>query len=162
MYVQPIGGWDPQSCWSGRRLTVWTEGGPIFGVIARKPIHLLTDEERKQVPKIKDLWLDIGAHDKAEAAELVSVGDPVTVATWDSLRCAIDWPARPRMDDKAGLWVAIEALRRTGQEAELRAVRRFDRAGRDRAAGSHHQHVHGRPARGHRRRRDARHGLPHD
>ena len=36
-------------------------------MIARKPIHLLTDEERKQVPKLKDLWLDIGAKDKDEA-----------------------------------------------------------------------------------------------
>jgi putative aminopeptidase FrvX len=58
LYVQPIGGWDPQQL-IGQRLTVWTAHGPVKGVIARKPIHLLTDEERKQVPKIKDLWLVI-------------------------------------------------------------------------------------------------------
>ena len=48
-------------------------------VIARKPIHLLTDEERKQVVKLEDLWLDIGAKNKDEAKELVRIGDPVTL-----------------------------------------------------------------------------------
>ena len=67
LYVQTIGGWDPQQL-IGQRLTVWTDGGPVAGVIARKPIHLLTEDERKQVPKIKDLWLDIGAKNKEEAA----------------------------------------------------------------------------------------------
>ena len=78
MYVQPIGGWDPIVI-VGQKLTVWTAAGPVFGVIARKPIHLLTDEERKQMPKLRDLWLDIGARDRAEAAQLVNVGDPATV-----------------------------------------------------------------------------------
>ena len=29
----------------GQRMTVWAESGPIAAVIARKAIHLLTDEE---------------------------------------------------------------------------------------------------------------------
>ena len=78
LYLQPIGGWDPQQL-IGQRLTVWTSAGPVPGVIAQKAIHLLTDEERKQVPKLKDLWLDIGAKDKAEAESLVRIGDPVTL-----------------------------------------------------------------------------------
>ena len=66
LYVQPIGGWDPEVL-IGQRMTVWTAKGPVFGVIARKPIHLLTEEERKQVPKMKDLWLDIGMAGKEAA-----------------------------------------------------------------------------------------------
>ena len=69
LYIQPIGGWDPEVL-IGQRMTVWTDAGPVFGVIARKPIHLLTEEERKQVPKMKDLWLDIGAANKEEAAKI--------------------------------------------------------------------------------------------
>ncbi len=68
LYIQPIGGWDPEVL-IGQRMTVWTADGPVFGVIARKPIHLLTEDERKQVPKMKDLWLDIGAANKEEAAK---------------------------------------------------------------------------------------------
>ena len=66
VYCQAIGGWDPQML-VGQRVTVWSTGGPVFGVVGRKPIHLLTEEERKQVPKLKDLWLDIGVEDKEEA-----------------------------------------------------------------------------------------------
>ena len=69
LYILAIGGWDPQML-VGQRMVVWTESGSVVGVIARKPIHLLTEEERKQVPKLKDLWLDIGAADKEEAEKM--------------------------------------------------------------------------------------------
>ena len=111
VWLQPVGGWDPQVL-IGQRMTVWTPAGKVFGAVARKPIHLLTDEERNRVPKLKDLWLDIGAKDRDDAARLVKIGDPVTL----ELRFA-ELPNRfacsPAMDDKAGLWVAMEALRRT-------------------------------------------------
>ncbi len=111
LYAQPIGGWDPVVL-VGQRLTVWTTSGPVFGIVARKPIHLLTDEERKQVPKLKDLWVDIGAKDKAEAAALVRVGDPLTLQLgMTTMRNG--YASSPGMDDKVGLWVALEAVRRT-------------------------------------------------
>jgi endoglucanase len=111
LFVQAIGGWDPQII-VGQRMAVWTETGPLFGVIARKPIHLLTEEERKQVAKLKDIWLDIGAKDQADAAARVRIGDPVTLEL--GFRELLNERASaPGMDDKTGLWVAMEALRRT-------------------------------------------------
>ena len=110
LYLQSIGGWDPQVL-IGQRLTIWTDGGPVFGVIGRKPIHLLTEEERKQVPKLRDLWLDIGAANREEAEKLVQIGDPVTLELeYRELRNGR--AASPAMDDKCGTWVVIEALRR--------------------------------------------------
>ena len=110
IYLQPIGGWDAQVL-LGQKLTIWSDDGPIFGVIARKPIHLLTPEQRKQVAEIKDLWLDIGAKDEADARAKVRIGDPVTLELGYH-----DMPnelaSSPAMDNKAGLWVVIEALRR--------------------------------------------------
>lgn len=114
IYTQTIGGWDPQQL-IGQRMTVWTDGGPVPAVIARKAIHLLEDDERKQVVKQKDLWLDIGAKNKAEAADLVRVGDPVTLKLgYQPLRNNL--ANAPGMDDKTGLWVVIEALRRASQQ----------------------------------------------
>ena len=119
LYVQEIGGWDPQVL-IGQRMTVWTTSGPVFGVIARKPIHLLTEEERKQVPKTKDLWIDIGAADREEAQGLVRIGDPVTVElAYRPMRNGR--AASPAMDDKCGLWVVVEALRRINP-AKLRCA----------------------------------------
>src|SRR4051794_9337073 len=47
LFVQPIGGWDMQIL-LGQHLTVWTAGGPINGIVARKATHLLTNEERNK------------------------------------------------------------------------------------------------------------------
>jgi len=108
--VQPIGGWDPIQL-VGARVTVWTASGPVPGVMSRKPIHLLTDEERKVVPKMKDLWIDIGAGDKADCESVVRIGDCVTLELKAqmlrrNLACSV------AMDDKVGLWVVLEAFRR--------------------------------------------------
>src|SRR4029453_5410440 len=75
---------------------------------------LLTDEERKQVVKLEDLWLDIGAKNKDEAKELVRIGDPVTLKLgFQEMRGGL--ANSPAMDNKCGLWVVIEALRRASK-----------------------------------------------
>ncbi len=110
LYTKPIGGWAPQQL-IGQRMTVWTAGGPIPAVIARKPIHLLKEEERNKVVKLEEMWLDIGARDKAEAASLVMIGDPVTLELgYQELRNGL--ANAPGMDNITGVWVVIEALRR--------------------------------------------------
>jgi endoglucanase len=109
LYVQPIGGWDMQVL-LGQHLTVWTQSGPLPGVVARRAIHLLTPEERKKVPEFTDIWVDIGAKDGKEARELVRHGDSVTFELrYRPLRNGL--AASPAMDDKVGLWVVMEALR---------------------------------------------------
>ncbi len=115
LYAQTIGGWDPQQL-IGQRMTIWAKDGPIPAVIARKAIHLLTDQERKQVVKKEDLWLDIGAKSKEEAAEAVRIGDAVTLRLgYQEMRNGL--ANSPAMDDKTGLWVVIEALRRASEQS---------------------------------------------
>lgn len=105
-----IGGWDMQML-LGQNVQVWTANGPIPGVIARKAIHLLSKDERGKIPEIQDLWIDIGAKDKADAEQQVQIGDPVTLnlgyqELMNGLACA------PGMDDKVGVWVVMSALER--------------------------------------------------
>jgi putative aminopeptidase FrvX len=114
IYTNTIGGWDPQQL-IGQRMTIYTASGPVPAVISRKPIHLLDQDERKQVVKLKDMWLDIGAKNKEEAAEVVKIGDPVTLELgYQEMRNGT--ANSPGMDDKTGLWVAMEALRRAKQK----------------------------------------------
>lgn len=118
IYTNTIGGWDPQQL-IGQRMTIYTASGPVPAVIARKPIHLLDQDERKQVVKQKDLWLDIGAKNKEEAAETVAVGDAVTLQLgYQEMRNNL--VNSPGMDDKTGLWVAVEALRRAQKRGGLK------------------------------------------
>lgn len=110
IYTNTIGGWDPQQL-IGQRMTIHTDNGAIPAVIARKAIHLLEEAERKQAAKSKELWLDIGAKNQAEAAEAVRIGDPVTLKLgYQELRNNL--ANSPGMDDKTGLWVCFEAVRR--------------------------------------------------
>lgn len=109
LYIQPIGGWDMQIL-LGQNLTVWSKDGPVPGVVARRAIHLLKADERSKVPDFQDVWVDIGAKDKAEAESLVRHGDPLTFALgYRPLRNNL--AASPAMDDKVGLWVCMEAVR---------------------------------------------------
>lgn len=108
--VQPIGGWDMQIL-LGQYLTVWTKDGPVQGVVARKAIHLLQEDERTKVPKFHEIWVDIGAKDKADAESIVRCGDPVTFTLgYRELRNQL--AASPAMDDKVGLWVCMEAVKK--------------------------------------------------
>lgn len=110
LYAQTIGGWDPQQL-IGQRMIVWTETGPVPGSIARKPIHLLSDVERKKVVDLKELWIDIGAGGQEEAASLIRVGDAVTLdLRYTELQGSLI--SGPGMDNKTGMWVVIEAIRR--------------------------------------------------
>jgi endoglucanase len=59
----------------------------VSGVIAGKPVHLLTGEEKDKQPKIEDLYIDIGAVDKFQAETYVSPGD---YCYFDSEFCEIE------------------------------------------------------------------------
>ena len=72
-----IGGVDAQLL-PGRNLIVHAAGGPVNGVVGRKPSHKMSKEERAKAPEIIDQWLDIGASSRDEALALVQIGDPIT------------------------------------------------------------------------------------
>lgn len=71
MKISPVGGIDP-SVVIGRPVIVGDSS--INGVIGSKPIHLLSGKQRKELPKFSELYLDIGAENKKQAEQLVSLG----------------------------------------------------------------------------------------
>ena len=106
---RPVGGIDPLTL-PGTGVEILTEKGHIPGVIGRKPIHLQTPDERKAVPKIEDLWIDIGAADKEAAEKLVQVGDPVAFSR--NFEMLSDTCIHSKsLDDKIGAFVIAEAFR---------------------------------------------------
>jgi endoglucanase len=114
IFTQTVGGWDPQQL-IGQKMTIWTDNGPVDGVIARKAIHLLDEAERKKVVKTKDLWIDIGAKDRDEAASLVRIGDSVTLKL-GMTRLRNNLISAPATDNRTGVWVAVEAMRLAAEQ----------------------------------------------
>ena len=109
----PIGGWDPQVL-VGQRIRFLGRGGDVLGVVGKKPIHLIEAADREHASKMTDLWVDIGASNRAEAEGRLSVGDPGVI---DSK--TIDFPnnriVSRSIDDRIGAFVVLEALRRYAQ-----------------------------------------------
>jgi len=87
-----------------------TRNGDVVGLIGRKPIHLLKDEDRKKIPELKELHIDIGAKDGEEAAELVRIGD-VGVIDAEPLNFRHERVVSRSLDNRVGCYVAAEAAR---------------------------------------------------
>jgi endoglucanase len=104
-----VGGWDPQIL-VGQRLELLTKDGPIPAVVGKKPIHLLKEDERKKVPEMRDLHIDIGAPDGDAARAAVRVGD-VAVIAGEPVELLGDRVISRSMDNRLGCWIALEAAR---------------------------------------------------
>ena len=104
-----VGGWDPQIL-VGQRVEITTRDGVVAGVAGRKAIHLLREEEREKVPKLRDLHIDIGAKDGDEARGLVRIGD-VAVIAGEPLELRNDRFISRSMDNRLGSFIALEAAR---------------------------------------------------
>jgi len=117
---QGIGGWDPQVL-VGQRVEVAARGGPVPGVIGRKPIHLLKSEEKEKAMKIADLWIDIGAKNRKDALRQVRVGDPAVVAA-SALTLPNGRLVSRSIDNRIGAFVVLEALRQLRRPRPKAAV----------------------------------------
>jgi putative aminopeptidase FrvX len=109
LWFTGVGGWDPIIL-VGQRVEIATRGGVVHGVVGKKPIHLLKDEERKQVPELRNLHVDIGATDGDDARARVRIGDVAVIAGEP-----IEYPngrlLSRSMDNRLGCFVAYEVAR---------------------------------------------------
>ena len=83
--------------------------GRVPGVIGLKAIHLSTPEERKKVPRLTDLYIDIGAKNKEEALARVELGD-VCAFVSDPLELGGGMLKAKAIDDRVGCAVMVKLL----------------------------------------------------
>ncbi len=108
---QTLGGIDP-AVLVGRAVTVGDERRRVAGVISCKGIHFQTAEERKKLPELKDMYIDIGALSREEAEKLVSLGDFGTFDTpFLPFGKDLAFLSGKALDDRVGCAVLIEVLR---------------------------------------------------
>ncbi len=81
----------------------------IYGVISGKPIHLISAEEGKKLPKEDTLYIDIGVSSKQEALKLVSLGDSAVICG-DPEEVG-DKLISKALDDRVGCAVLIDLIR---------------------------------------------------
>ena len=116
LYFSGIGGHDSVIP-VGQR--VWIHGSEkVPGVIGRKAIHLLDDDERKKKPELRDMWIDVGASSRAEVEAVIQLGDVATFqAEFEHLMG--DRATARGFDNKMGSFIVAEALRLLKEEGGL-------------------------------------------
>src|SRR3954466_538889 len=109
LWFTGVGGWDPVVL-VGQRVEVATRDGRVPGVVGKKPIHLMKEDDRKTVPQLKDLHIDIGATGGDDARSRVRIGDPAVIAA-DLVEYPNNRFVEGSMDNRVGCYVALEAAR---------------------------------------------------
>jgi endoglucanase len=125
IYVRRMGGIDA-AITKAQRVVIHTRNGPVKGVVGNVAPHLMKEEKEPKVPKIYDIFLDIGVSSRKDAEKLVRTGDPITlVDEFDVLRD--DLVVARAFDNRIGTFAVAEALRllkegKTKLHAEVCAV----------------------------------------
>lgn len=119
--LQPLGGFDPRQMFA-QRVNITTRTAVIPGVLTygNKPIHMLTDAERKEPPKIDSFFVDIGLTAEQVKGK-VQIGDMVTMDR-KMEKCGDNYVCKC-MDDRAGVYIMIEAVKKASRhDVSLYAV----------------------------------------
>ncbi|NLI77431.1 MAG: M42 family metallopeptidase [Candidatus Riflebacteria bacterium] len=110
-----LGGWWAHTL-PAQRVTVIGRKGEVPGIIAAVPPHHLGPAEREKLMAVKNMAIDIGAASAKEVQELgIDVGDPILPAgDWVEMANP-DIVCSKAFDDRAGLAMMIEVMRRLGR-----------------------------------------------
>lgn len=104
--LNPAGGFDPKTL-IAKRVVVMAKSGKRIGVIGTKPVHIMKDEEKKKLPQLDDLFVDLGLPAE-EAKKEVEIGTPV--ALYQPFLQWGDIATGKAMDNRVSMWVLIRAL----------------------------------------------------
>jgi putative aminopeptidase FrvX len=118
LWFTGVGGWDPVIL-VGQRVEVSTREGRVSGVVGKKPIHLLKDEERKKAPELKSMHIDIGAKDGDDARSRVRIGD-VAVIAGEPVEMPNNRVISRSLDNRLGCYVAFEAARLVAEAGDAK------------------------------------------
>lgn len=106
-----LGGWLTQYM-PAHRVIIKTSKGDVPGIIGAKPIHLMSEEERKKVLDKKDMFIDIGVKDSKDAARIgVRPGDPVIPVAPFTQMANPDYLLAKAWDDRLGCALFIDVIK---------------------------------------------------
>jgi endoglucanase len=110
IYVRKMGGVVP-AINRAQRVVIHSRTGPVKGVVGNIAPHLTREDGKEPgLPKMHELFIDIGAANRKEAEKLVRIGDPITlVDEFDLLRN--DLAVARAFDNRIGTFAVAEALR---------------------------------------------------
>jgi endoglucanase len=111
VYTMKLGGIDDRVLLA-QKVMVYTEKGPVHGIIGSKPPHIQKEDERKRVIPYDELFVDVGAATSEEAQKMgVKIGDPIEFDIRFA-KISKNIVIGKAFDDRAGCAIMIETLKR--------------------------------------------------
>lgn len=111
--LSPLGGFDPKTLIAKRVVINTSDGEQITGMIGCKPIHIMTPEDRKKMPTVPQLFVDVSLTSE-EARQKIEIGDPVTLKQnfeTQGSRCT-----GKSLDNRVSIYTLIESVKRFSNE----------------------------------------------
>jgi len=107
--LSPLGGFDAKTLIAKRVCVRASSGEDLIGMIGSKPTHIMTPEDRKKMPTVPELFVDVGL-DGPAARETIEIGDSVTLhqsfsQNGNRVTCK-------SMDNRVSIYTLIEATKR--------------------------------------------------
>lgn len=115
-----IGGINDQML-VNQAVIIHSDDKKVPGVIGSKPPHVTKAEEKNKVTPYGQMFIDIGANNKKEAEEMVSVGDMITLRSWFE-EYPNDKVMGKALDNRIGCYVMTEIMKRTESRATIYGV----------------------------------------
>ncbi|HET7627841.1 MAG TPA: M42 family metallopeptidase [Bacillales bacterium] len=109
---QTIGGWWSQVMLAQRVVVQTSDHGEVPGVIGSKPPHILSLEARKKAANMEDMFIDVGAEDRAEAEAFgIRPGDSIVLAPQFTVMKNEKYLVNKAWDNRIGCALAIDVLK---------------------------------------------------
>jgi len=106
-----IGGIDDRILLA-QSVIIYTDKGPLHGIVGSKPPHIQKEDERKKIFASDELFIDVGAETYEEAKKMgVKIGDPIEFDI-KFAKIGKNTVIGKAFDDRIGCAVLVEAMKR--------------------------------------------------
>jgi putative aminopeptidase FrvX len=116
LQIERVGG-IPEKSLLGQRVDILTDDGQLIsGYVGAKSHHITTSEEKYKVPRVHDMFIDLGLTSREEVKQAgVQVGDPVTYHPnyhrfGDGMICS------KALDNRVGVFCLLEILKHFSED----------------------------------------------
>ncbi|MBA7523960.1 putative aminopeptidase YsdC [subsurface metagenome] len=120
LWFLPLGGFDTTTL-PGKRVRVIGMNGEYLGLIGKKAVHLMKQEEMKKAPEMDKLFIDIGCKNKEEAEEKVQVGDFAVFDYGYSRIGDNNYAIAAGFDDSIGSFIICEIMKELAKDKNFYA-----------------------------------------
>lgn len=120
LWFLPLGSFDYTTL-PGKRVILTGENGSTLGLIGKKSINLMKPEEKRKVPTLEELFIDIGCKTKEDAEKKVNIGDFAVFDYGYQRLGEHNFAVAAGFDDSIGAFIVAEVMKELSKDKNFYA-----------------------------------------